>query len=449
MTAKQPPPEIKRVAFVSTRIAGTDGVSLEIEKWAQVIERMGMECYYIAGECDRPPERSAVIPEAHFTHPKVKEITDRAFESETRTAQLSDDILWMTMVIRNKLNEALARFNVDAIIAENALTIPMNVPLGIAIVHAVLENGIGCLAHHHDFRWERVRFLTSAIDDLLQYAFPPALPQIQHVVINSLAGEEFSRRTGLSCRIIPNVMDFDSPPPPADDYARTFREAIGVADDEILILQPTRVVARKGIEHSIELVKRLEPQKAKLVVTHASGDEGSGYLQRIREFAAFMGVQMLFVDERIGDERGTDAEGQRLYTIGDAYSQADLVAYPSEYEGFGNAFLEAVYYKQPVLCNRYAIYRTDIEPCGFEPILFDGFLTPDTIDEVRRALKDEAQRQRRVEHNYEVAKRFFGLDVVQQELEFTLKRPQNIYRLLKHHRRAAHAFAERKREISD
>ena len=98
------PQDIKRIAFISTRIAGTDGVSLEIDKWARVMERMGLDCYYIAGECDRPPERSAIIPEAHFNHPKVKEITERAFESETRTAQLSDDILWMSMIIRNKLN---------------------------------------------------------------------------------------------------------------------------------------------------------------------------------------------------------------------------------------------------------------------------------------------------------------------------------------------------------
>ncbi len=102
-----------------------------------------------------------------------------------------------------------------------------------------------------------------------------------------------------------------------------------------------------------------------------------------------------------------------------------------------------------MLCNRYAIYRTDIEPCGFEPILFDGFLTPDTIDEVRRVLKDDATRHKRVEHNYEVARQFFGLDVVQQELEFTLQRPQNIYRLLQHHRRAAHSFVQHKRENSD
>ena len=197
------------------------------------------------------------------------------------------------------------------------------------------------------------------------------------------------------------------------------------------------MVARKGIEHSIELVKRLDPEKAKLVITHASGDEGYAYLERIGEFARFMGVSLIFADDRIADIRGTDANGRNLYTVADAYSQADLVAYPSEYEGFGNAFLEAIYFKRPVVCNRYAIYRTDIEPCGFRPILFDGFLTAETIKEIQRVLGDAELRHNMAEHNYQLAKRFFGLDVVEKELTFGVLRPQNIYRLLNHQRRGA------------
>ncbi len=436
MTKRSSAPVLKRIAFVSTRIAGTDGVSLEVEKWAQVLNSMGMECYYIAGESDRPPECSAIIPEAHFNHPKILSISQRAFESEKRTSKLSKDVWQMSLKIHNKLNKALQSFKIDGIIAENALTIPMNVPLGVAIVQSVLENGIPCLAHHHDFRWERIRFLTSAIDDVLAYAFPPALPQIQHVVINSLAGEEFSRRTGLSCRIVPNVMDFDTPPGPPDAYAGKFRREIGLGDDDLLVLQPTRVVARKGIEHSIELVKRLDPARAKLVITHAAGDEGNAYLTRVKEFARFMGVDLVFAEDRIADRRGSDARGRKLFTIADAYVAADLVAYPSEYEGFGNAFLEAIYYKKPIVCNRYAIYRTDIEPCGFRPILFDGYLTSETTNEVRKVLDDEKYRNKMVKHNYKVASRFFGLQIVEQELKHSLLRPQNIYRLMGHLRLA-------------
>jgi glycosyltransferase involved in cell wall biosynthesis len=410
---------IERVGFVSTRIAGTDGVSLEISKWAKIIDRMGVECYFIAGESDQPAERTFII-----------DITRRAFGTELRTAQLTNEIMEMTRLIRDKLDASIEHFRLDALIAENALTIPMNLPLGIALVHEVQERPIGCLAHHHDFYWERDRFLINCVDDIIQFAFPPALQQIQHVVINSLAGEEFSRRTGLSCRIIPNVMDFAHPPDPPDDYARQFRREIGLRDDDLLILQPTRVVARKGIEHSIELARRLAPRRAKLVITHASGDEGDAYAKRIREFAELMDVSIVFADGWVSDQRGIGADGRKLFTIHDVYPQADLVAYPSTYEGFGNAFLEAVYYKCPIVCNRYAIYRTDIEPCGLRPILFDVFPTDETIEEIHRVLEDRRYRQEMVEHNYEVASQFFSYEVVEDELHLMMRRPQNIYRLL-------------------
>ena len=423
------PRDVKRVAFVSTRIAGTDGVSLEIEKWARVIERNGRECFYITGESDRGADRTVIIEEAHFNHPTILDISRRAFDVELRPPDLTNDIMQMTRIIRDKLHAALESLEIDVLIAENALTIPMNLPLGIALVHEVQEQGIGCVAHHHDFFWERDRFLVNCVDDILHFAFPPALKQIQHVVINSQAGEEFSRRTGLSCRTVPNVMDFANPPDPPDEYAREFRKEIGLDDNDVLVLQPTRVVARKGIEHSIELVRRLDPGRAKLVITHASGDEGDAYARRLREFAKLMEVDLIFADAWISDQRGTGPDGRKLFTIEDVYPQADLVAYPSEYEGFGNAFLEAVYFRRPVVCNRYSIYRTDIEPCGIRPILFDGFLTEETIDEVRHVLDDPEYRREMIEHNYEVADQFFGYHVVEDELRLMLRRPQNIYRL--------------------
>jgi glycosyltransferase involved in cell wall biosynthesis len=420
-----------RIAFVSTRIAGMDGVSLEIAKWAHVLERMGVECYYIAGELDRPAERCVLIEEAHFNHPDVLATSRSAFDEEIRTPELTDEVTRLTKSIRDQLKSAIERFKLDALIAENALTIPMNLPLGIALVQTIQEVQIGCLAHHHDFYWERDRFVVNAVDDLIQYAFPPALPQIQHVVINSPQGEEFSRRTGLSCRIIPNVMDFANPPDPPDDYARGFRSAVGLNDDDVFVLQPTRVVARKGIEHAVELVRRLGRPNAKLVISHASGDEGDIYQQRIEEYAKLMDVELLFVDRWIAEQRGTGTDGQPLFTLGDVFSQADLVTYPSEYEGFGNAFLEAIYYKKPVVCNRYLIYRTDIEPCGFDTIVFDGFLTNETVTDVNQLLESPSRCRQMVEHNYEVANEFFSFEVLEAELRLMVQRPQNIYRLLK------------------
>ena len=419
-----------RIAFVSTRIYGTDGVSLEIGKWATVLERMGVECFYITGQSDRPAERTALIEEAHFNHPEILEITRQAFHTEIRTEQLTNQIKRLTRIIRDQLNQAIRKFDLDAIITENALTIPMNIPLGIAIVESLQEMPIGCLAHHHDFYWERDRFLVSSVKDLLRYAFPPALPQIQSVVINSPQEEEFSRRTGLSCRIIPNVMDFANPPAPPDEYAQQFRSAIGLHEGDLMILQPTRVVARKGIEHAIELVRRLELPHAKLIISHDSGDEGGGYLERIMEYAEIMGVEVVMAGSLVAEKRELDSEGKPRFTLSDLLAQADLVTYPSEYEGFGNAFLEAIYHRRPVVCNRYQIYRTDIEPCGFRTITFDGFLNHETIKQTQRVLHDAAFREEMVNHNYQIARDNFSYEVLEAELRLIIERPQNIYRLL-------------------
>lgn len=415
----------KRIAFISTRISGTDGVSLEIEKWASVLESMGHTCYYIAGQCDdRPPERSRVIPEAHFRHPEIDDISRDSFGTRLRAPKLSDKIRDLTRIIKGQLRQALDEFGIDVLIAENCVTIPMNIPLGLAIVETVMENPIACVAHHHDFVWERDRFLYNAVDDFLRSAFPPPIEQIKHIAINTQAASEFSRRTGLSCALVPNVMDFDHPPPPPDDYSTGFRAALGLAESDVLVLQPTRIVQRKGIETSIELIRVLDDPRYKLVITHSAGDEGAGYAQRVQDYAKILGVDIILAEDLIGAERKEDENGRRTYTIWDAYQQADLITYPSTYEGFGNAFLESVYFRKPILCNRYSIYRTDIEPLGFDVIELDGYLTPEVVDQVHRVVNDAAYRNVMVEQNFEVGRRFFSYRRVATEMHAILSTPQ-------------------------
>jgi len=427
--------KFRRVGFISTRIAGTDGVSLEIRKWAEIIEGMGFQCHYIAGETDRPGDRAFEIPEAHFTHAAVRSITERAFGPGRRTSDLTEDIMRLTRYLRKQISIAVEALDLDILIAENCFTIPMNIPLGVALLQVVQEKSIPCLAHHHDFYWERERYLVTTTPDFIRAAFPPPLADMEHVVINSLAAEEFSRRTGLSCRVVPNVMDFSQPPAPVDDHARGFRRAIGLADDDLIVLQPTRVVARKGIEHAIELVRQLGDRRAVLVITHSSADEGDSYIQRIRRFADMLEVKLVLAEPWIADQRGTTPDGRQQFTIDDAYTQADLITYPSTYEGFGNAFLEAVYHRKPIVCNKYAIYRTDIEPCGFQIPLFDGFLTDEVVTEVRRALDDRPYRRAMVQHNYRVGRRFFSYDVVEHELISILRRPRTLMQMLARRRR--------------
>ena len=128
----------------------------------------------------------------------------------------------------------------------------------------------------------------------LSMAFPPSLPSIQHVTINSAAQQDLSHRTGNSSILVPNVLDFETLPPEPDEYASHFRKDIGIEKDDILFLQPTRVVPRKGIEHSISLVAALKNPKCKLVISHSSGDEGHEYQDALKEMAIAQNVTLIF-----------------------------------------------------------------------------------------------------------------------------------------------------------
>jgi glycosyltransferase involved in cell wall biosynthesis len=412
----------RRIGFVSTRFAGTDGVSLETAKWAEVLEEMGYSCFYFAGELDRPEKQSMLCPKAHFTHPEISAINEFVFRHMTRPEETTHQIEHLKQELKDDAKRFINAFQIDLIIVENAFAIPINIPLGVALTEVVAESGIPTIAHSHDFFWERKRFSVNCVWDYLNKAFPPRHPFIRHVVINSEARKQLAMRRGAASIVVPNVMDYANPPDPLDDYASDVRHAFGIAGDEYLILQPTRVIQRKGIEHAIELVRRLGQKgvKAKLVISHASGDEGTDYERRVREYSELMAVNTVFVSGLISDKRGTLADGRKVYTLSDVYPHADLVTYPSTYEGFGNAFLEAIYFKKPLLVNTYSIYFHDIKPKGFDVIEIDEFVKEGTVNDVIDLLTNKSKIKVMVDRNYLLAKKFYSYANLKRKLRFLL-----------------------------
>lgn len=406
----------KRFGFISTRFAGTDGVSLESAKWAEVIWRHHHVTFWCAGRLDRDPGVSLLFPEMYFEDEENQWINSQIFGRTRRSRECTGRIHALRKKIKAQIYEFLEHFQIDVLVAQNCLTIPMHVPLGLALTEVIAETSIPTIAHHHDFHWERDRFAINAVPEYIQMAFPPRLPSIQHVVINTPAREQLAYREGTSSVVIPNVLDFNIPPPSIDSFSSTFREDIGVSRDDILILQPTRVVSRKGIEHAIDLVRRLKDPRYKLVVSHDAGDEGFEYQQFLHDYAASVGVDMRVVSRRVAERRAHDETFGKRYTLSDVYAHADLVTYPSLYEGFGNAFLEAIYFRKPLLVNRYSIYIRDIEPRGFKVAKMNGYLTNEVVENVRRILEDADYRQEMVNHNFELARRYYSYDVLERRL---------------------------------
>jgi glycosyltransferase involved in cell wall biosynthesis len=409
---KQP----ENIGFVSTRFAGTDGVSLEAAKWAEVLWQSGHVSAWYAGVLDRDPAMSLCIPEAFFDHPENRWITAQLWGRTRRSPEVSRRIHALAAYLKSTLYAFRARFDLDVLIIENALTIPMHLPLGIAITEFLLETGMPAIAHHHDFMWERQRFQISAVDDYLEMAFPPRAPQLQHVVINQAAREELAWRKGLPSILVPNVFDFEHPPGPPDAYAADVRQALGLLPEDQLILQPTRIVPRKGIENAILLIRRLKLPRAHLVISHQSGDEGFEYERQIQQLARDEGVSLKLFGERMADRRQLDQNRQKVYVLSDLYPHADLVTFPSLYEGFGNALLEAIYFRLPLVIGRYSVYQRDIEPKGFRLPVIDGVIDQSTVEQTRRILADADYRREMVEHNFQVASRFYSYRVLRDSL---------------------------------
>lgn len=408
---------IKNIGFISTRISGTDGVSLEINKWAEILERNRYDCFYFAGQLSKPKSRSFLSEEAFFEHPDILEITEALFGKRKRSPELTEKIHKIKQKLKEDIYRFLKKYDIDLIIPENALTIPMNIPLGLAITEVINETAIPTIAHHHDFYWERDRYLVNAGQDYLNMAFPADHPSIRHVVINSIASKELSYRTGISNTIIPNVLNFEEEPDLIDKERCKLRKIIGLNENEYFILQPTRIVPRKWIERSIEIVNYMNLKNPTLVISHSSGDEGNEYYQKIVEYADKLKVRLILIDHLIGDSKHS---GGKEYSIADAYQCADLVTYPSGYEGFGNAFLEAIYFQKPIVVNRYSIYKVDIEPKGFDVITIDGFATKKCITKIKRILNNEELREKMVKRNFELGKRYFSYEVAEQKLLYLI-----------------------------
>ena len=404
------------IGIVSTRLAGVDGVTFEATKWEMALERMGHEVRMCSGAVDALRTSARLVPPMHFAWPPAARVTAAAFDPESDPQAVRAEIERLADLLVPVLDHWMRVEHIEVLVVENAWAIPMHLPLGLALRRIVERSGMLAIGHHHDYWWERERFAQCVVPDLLEEAFPPDLPTVNHVSINSLAAAELRRRRGLDSMVVPNVFDFERPRPrPHPAVRRRMREELGMNEHGLLVVQPTRVVPRKGIELAIELVSRLGDPEAVLLITSPAGDEGLDYLVQLERVAEQSGVRLRYAADRFEP----DLEGKPVgpaHTLHDAYLAADLITYPSLYEGYGNALIEAIFYGKPVVVNRYPVYVADIASLGLEFIEIDGAITDGTVARVRRALDHPGYQARVATRNYDIAVRRLSYKVLRRRL---------------------------------
>ncbi len=444
-----------RIGICHYKIGDTDGVSLEIDKWEQVLERMGHEVILCGG--DLGTRDGVLIDEMYHHRRDAEQLSANAFqrlEDYGSGEEWKREVLELATQIEVQVCQRVKDHNIALLISNNIWSLGANLSAAVALARIVHRLDLPAIGHHHDFYWERFRRMRPTCKEAREIAenyLPPTDPWIQHVVINSLARDELERRSGVDSTVVSNVFDFEGSPWGIDAYNQSFRETIGVGANDLLVLQATRVIPRKGIELAIDLVKALsqheylstltrrglynerpftEKSRIVLVLAGSAEDSHCDYFDRLKRKAEQEEIELRCVFDRVRAHRGT-VEGQKLYSLWDCYAFADVTTYPSLYEGWGNQFLEAVRAKLPIVMFEYPVYRADIKSKGFKVISLGSHIVKkddlglvsvgaQTIREaaqrVVEVVTNPAKRRAMTEHNFELGRAFYGLDSLERYL---------------------------------
>lgn len=421
--------------MLSMRLGARDGVSVEARKWEKAYRDLGHEVHLVAGEISSTTEGSnTVIPLLSFLHPEIVSLTETAFDRRLTAEQaqvLGREIEHFARQIERSLLKVITETGISMLSIENALAIPLNLPLGLALHRLITSTGIPSIARHHDLYWERERFRDSNVDQLLRDSFPPAIDWLLHVTINRAAQEELKLRKGIEARWFPNSFDF-SAIQRVDDYNRDLRDSLGLQSGQLMVLQPTRIVQRKGIQRAIELLAHLREDfglDSVLVISGPVDNREEAYAQWVFQEALRRQVPLIYAVDSIDLDRRT-INGQKIYSIADAYVHADLVTFPSDLEGFGNPVVEAAMYRKPLFVNRYPVLADVMELVEgtFDFVVVDDEVSVDAIQAVHRLLTDTRLRREVTERNFRIAKTHFSYENLRERLAKTLQDLSEIIR---------------------
>ncbi|MBU4602557.1 glycosyltransferase, partial [bacterium] len=230
-------------------------------------------------------------------------------------------------------------------------------------------------------------------------------------------------------------------------------EKLGIKDNDILMLQATRVTNRKAIELAIDVVGEMQKEENRKILEEAKLYNGESfkedsrivlvlagmietvddYVERLKTRAKESNVELLFVNNLVEHSRCV-RNNNKVYSLWDTYVFADIVTYPSIQEGWGNQFLEGLFAKKPMLVFEYDVYKEDIKRKGFKVISLgdryeldeyglakvDKKIIKRAAGECIKLLIDKDYREKMVEENFQLGREFFSLKSLKEKLKMII-----------------------------
>jgi glycosyltransferase involved in cell wall biosynthesis len=416
-----------RIGIIIARIGGVDGVALETEKWIEVLKRQGHEIFLVAGQFEkrridpayekRIPEISLFSPESYWGQKKA------FFDPAKNVDEILEHYHLYSRIISEKLLSWIQENQLELLISENASALPIHISLGMAIKITAKKSGLPIITHDHDFAWERgERYISThkEINQLIDDTFPLQLPNSYHAVINTPAKQYLQENYNRDSIVVPNVMDFNKPFGQITENNKNLKLELGLDEKDILLFQITRIVGRKAIDVAIRLVDKLRDKRIKLIITGGYvDDEGNKHYNELMELVHNLRLnnQVHFAYDKFSSGLQNQAH-PGIFSLSDAYAHATACTYFSTYEGFGNAFVEAVLARRPIFVNNYKpVFWPDIGSKGFRVVMLENNqLTEDKVKQMHEIIYNKKLNEEITAHNYELGKRYFSYEVLEEKL---------------------------------
>lgn len=448
------------IGMIHYRISELDGVSLEMDKWRLVLGQTGHKVVNIAGSLGK--SEGCAIPEFALDYGPNRIIKAQAFnriQDEKAEEALGYEIQTQVRLLKSHIRKCISENQIELLIVNNMFSLPLNIPASLALLDIIKEQKIPVINHNHDFFWERTEYHPSCdlIHRFLVESFPPDLHDFKQVVINRLAQQELRTRRGIDSIVVPNVFYFGEMEDwRRDDYNAGLREVFGVSQNDILILQATRIIRRKGIELTVDILAELNTEENrqklegtplydgrnftkndKIVLILPNLIDDQKYKLRLEQKLQASNLDYRFCNHLFAFKRHYDGKlNAKIYSLWDSYVISDLVSYPSLLEGWGNQFLEALFAKLPIIVFEYDVYRRDIGVLGFEIIsLGSEIVHKDQHDLVKvsneviaaasqkviKYLQDPELREKTTSKNYKIGLEKLSLSVLKSYIDHLLE----------------------------
>ena len=235
--------------------------------------------------------------------------------------------------------------------------------------------------------------------------------------------------------------------------ARRRQTHVDFVHGNLVLLQPTRIIARKQIEMSFRLITRLfkdeeffatfcndDSRKLTLLITGPVALGHDAYLERlVRDFARCVEKLDPFVRDRIYfallfsafDEPAFREHHERPVGMAELYNVASLVVLPSETEGRGLPIIESAACGAPILTRRYEPREVFAEVVGeslaredrLDVNTFSGARFEDqTVARIKDRLLTPDREGEMSRHNRLVVIRRYSMEVLTGDLEAILQR---------------------------